>query len=62
MRCGRCRTERAQSLDMHGHVVSNGYAYADGYLAPKGVGHIVGETKDHLRLESVLRLLGKDES
>lgn len=60
MRCARCKTERHQALTMSGHVVSNRYDYADGYLAPKGIGSFTPDDRDHLRLESVLRLIGKD--
>lgn len=61
MRCGRCRTERAQVLSAAGHVLSGNYAYADGYSAPAGQGRMGTEARDSIRLESVLRLLGRDE-
>lgn len=60
MRCARCRTERHQALTMAGHVTSNRYDYADGYLAPKGTGSFTPDDRDHLRLESVLRLISKE--
>jgi hypothetical protein len=60
MRCARCRTERHQYLTMGGHVMSNRYDYADGYLAPKGTGSFTPDDRDHLRLESIMRLITKE--
>lgn len=60
MRCPRCGTERIQYLSGAGHVLSGHYLYADGYQAPKGSGRLTGEHRDHLRLESVLRLVNKE--
>jgi hypothetical protein len=45
---------------MGGHVSRNQYVYTDGYLAPKGTGSFTPDDRDHLRLESVLRLLNKE--
>lgn len=61
MRCGRCRTERAQVLSPAGHVLSGSYDYAAGYSAPAGTGRMGTEARDSIRLESVMRLLGRDE-
>lgn len=61
MRCGRCSTERHQLLSASGHVLSGNYAYTEGYTAPKGQGRLGTEGRDSLRLESILRLLGKDD-
>lgn len=61
MRCGRCKTERVQYLTMSGHIASGHYVYPEGYLAPKGSGPMYGDARDHLRLESVLRTISKDE-
>lgn len=61
MRCGRCHTERTQSLNMRGVVVAGKYAYTEGYTAPKGQGRLTGEARGALRIESVLRLIGQDE-
>lgn len=61
LRCGRCKTERRQLLSSNGAAVSGYYSYADGYVAPKGTGRVTGETKNRLRLESTLRVIGKDE-
>ena len=58
LRCPRCRTERHQLLDSRGHPVSGHYVYADGYQH-KGLGRIVGEGREMLRLESVLRTVSK---
>lgn len=61
LRCGRCRSERVQLLSAQGHPLGGHYNYAEGYVAPKGTGRLVGEERDGLRLESVLRLVGEDE-
>lgn len=61
LRCGRCRTERSQELSMSGHTLSASYTYPEGYQAPAGTGRIDTDGRDALRLESVLRLLGKDD-
>lgn len=54
LRCSSCRTIRRQTLSDRGHVLSNSYVYADGYLAS----HVEpGFTRDVFRLESVLRTL-----
>lgn len=58
MRCRACRTERRQLLDSGGHVVSNGYRYADGYLAANVQ---KGFTRDTFRLESVTRWLERHD-
>lgn len=60
MRCARCKTERHQELTMAGHVVANRYDYPDGYLAPKGTGSFTPDDRDHLRLESITRLLARE--
>lgn len=60
MRCGRCHTERTQTLSASGGILGGGYDYADGYVAPKGQGRLGTEARDSLRLESVLRLLALD--
>jgi hypothetical protein len=56
LRCTRCRTVRTRYISRNGEQVSKGYVYPDGYQL-KGVGRITGEDRDHLRLESVLRVL-----
>lgn len=54
MRCTSCHTERVQTLDTRGGVVTNAYRYSDGYLA----NHVErGFTRDTFRLESVNRWL-----
>jgi hypothetical protein len=60
LRCGRCRTERVQSLSMYGDTLNGGYRYAEGYAAPKGTGHLVGVDRSALRLESIVRLVNPD--
>jgi len=61
LRCGRCKTERTQTISMSGLILSGGYSYPEGYQAPKGTGRIDGNGRGALRLESTLRLIGKDE-
>ena len=61
LRCGRCKTERKQSIAENGLILSGSYDYPDGYTAPAGTGRIDGNGRGALRLESVLRLIGKDE-
>lgn len=61
MRCGRCHTERTQTLSASGAILGGGYDYAEGYVAPSGQGRLGTEARDSLRLESVLRLLAHDE-
>lgn len=61
MRCGRCKTLRHQSLSISGAILGGGYKYEEGYLAPKDTGRLTSGDRDHLRLESVLRVLGHDE-
>jgi hypothetical protein len=57
LRC-KCRVRRILLLNTRGAVVSSHYDYsrAPGYLAV-GIGRVVGEGRDVLRLESVTRLL-----
>lgn len=61
MRCGRCHTERRQTLSLRGEVLSGHYDYAEGYTAPKGQGRLTGNARGALRIESVVRLIGHDE-
>jgi hypothetical protein len=61
LKCSRCKTQRHQWLSYSGSVLGNYYEYAEGYTH-KGLGRIVGEGRDHLRLESVTRLIENGES
>ena len=61
LRCARCTTERRQSLSLSGEVLSGSYVYAEGYVAPAGQGRLSGNARGALRIESVLRLIGRDE-
>lgn len=54
MRCRQCKTERRQILDSRGGIVSNGYRYAEGYLA-KNVASGFG--RDAFRLEAIVRFV-----
>jgi hypothetical protein len=61
LRCGRCKTERAQVIGLDGQILRSGYVYTDGYLTPLGSGRITGEGRGALRLESTLRLISKED-
>lgn len=61
LRCGRCKTERLQTIGLDGLILSGNYIYPDGYQTPHGSGRITGTGRGALRLESTLRILGKDE-
>jgi hypothetical protein len=61
MRCGRCKAERRQELSATGAILSGHYYYETGYLAPPNAGRMTSGRRDGLRLESVQRLLGRDE-
>lgn len=58
LRCSRCYTERRQVLTGSGHIVGSSYVHPEGYLH-KGLGRIVGEGRDALRLESLQRFITK---
>lgn len=60
-RCGRCKTERQQTLSKRGEILGGAYLYTEGYLAPKGTERITSDGRNRLRLESTQRLLGHDE-
>lgn len=53
--CARCGVSRYRELSEFGHVYATTYAYPDGYLVP-GLGRIVGDSKDAIRLASILRV------
>lgn len=55
LRCPRCHTERVQTLSATGRVLAGHYLHPQGYLAPKGHGHITQAERDSLRLHSVTR-------
>lgn len=55
LRCSSCRTVRIQVVTERGHVLSNRYVYADGYLA---VGVEIGRgDRDTFRREALGRFL-----
>lgn len=54
-RCPRCKTRKHSELSLKGRVYASWYEYAEGYLT-EGVGRIVGEAKDELRLATVTRV------
>lgn len=56
LRCPRCRTKKHQELSSRGQIMgSTHYTHPDGYLT-HGMGRIVGEGRDILRLASIMRL------
>lgn len=60
LRCSSCRTIRHQLLDSRGHVLTNSYTYADGYLAANVERGTL--SRDVFRLEAVTRVLtGADQ-
>lgn len=58
VKCSRCPTRRVEHLSTSGERLASNMAYPKGYLH-KGLGRIVGEGRDVLRLESVTRVLDK---
>lgn len=52
--CTRCEMRRTRELSESGHVFATSYQYPDGYVAV-GLGRIVGEAKDAMRLEAIMR-------
>jgi hypothetical protein len=56
IRCVRCRTRKVQRLSSSGAILSSHYEYPDGYLHAN-LGRIIGEARDTLRLESLIRSL-----
>lgn len=63
LRCTRCRTRRVQVITDRGVVLKNRYEYPDGYSAPTGMGQAAraGEGRGLLRLESIRRIVAKQE-
>lgn len=59
--CQSCRSVRRQVLDRRGHVIRNGYVYADGYLATKVLNR-EGLNRDTFRLEALTRWLEKSNT
>ena len=57
LRCTRCRCKRFQTIDSRGLIYKSHYEHPEGYLT-KGIGHIVGEGRGVLRLESIKRIVG----
>jgi hypothetical protein len=55
LKCPTCGTTRKQLLDQRGHVIRNGYDYADGYLAKNVERHSV--SRDVFRVEAIVRFL-----
>ena len=53
--CSSCKTQRWEVLTLTGAKVKGHYVYPDDYLL-QGLGRIVGDGRDALRLESVSRV------
>ena len=60
LRCTRCRTVRERVFDVTGQQIESHYLYADGYLV-KGLGRLSPSDRNHVRLVSVLRIVGDTE-
>lgn len=56
LRCPRCKTKRHETLSMRGAKLRSHYEYPEGYTTD-GLGRIVGEGRDALRVESMIRTL-----
>lgn len=52
--CDRCGTERVQTLNQYGYLVSSSYRYALGYLL-KGAGFLTVDDRAAMRLRNVRR-------
>lgn len=53
-RCRSCKAERVQRLSDKGAILTSAIHYPEGYLHA-GLGRIVGDGRDTLRLESMTR-------
>lgn len=58
LRCQRCKCERHQEISLSGTILSSHYKHPEGYLH-KGMGRIVGDGRDALRVESLTRFMTK---
>jgi len=56
LRCTRCKTKRLETLSFRGAKLRSYYEYPEGYTTD-GLGRIVGEGRDALRVESMIRSL-----
>jgi hypothetical protein len=61
LRCRSCGTIRRQILDRRGHVIRNGYQYADGYLASKVLNR-TDLSRDVFRLEALTRWMEANQT
>ena len=60
LRCTRCHTERWEVLSSTGAKIKGHYVYPEDYLHA-GLGRIVGDGRDALRLESLTRAITDSE-
>lgn len=56
LKCTRCKAERWETIGLSGAKLGSHYKYPDNYIH-EGLGRIVGEGRDALRLESLTRAL-----
>lgn len=61
LKCPRCTAERHEVLDSTGSKVSSHLIYPKGYLH-QGLGRIVGQSRDTVRLESLTRFITQTSS
>lgn len=56
--CPTCKTNRHEFISRTGERLSSGYTYPKGYQL-KGLGRVIGEGRNIIRLESVVRTMDK---
>lgn len=61
LRCTRCSALRHQHIDRRGVIVSTRYELPEGYQREPGAGRLVGAARGVLRLESITRIMQKEE-
>lgn len=52
--CTRCTAERVEVISLNGEVLRRSMRYPTGYLAV-GIGRIIGDSKNYLRIEAIER-------
>lgn len=58
--CDSCHSERVTEMSERGHVFASWINYAEGYLS-QGIGRIVGDAKDLVRLTAVTRMFSVEK-
>jgi hypothetical protein len=51
--CEHCETERMRYLSARGAILDSRYAYAAGYVMPRGVGRLSSSDRDGIRLRGL---------